>query len=144
MSRPTACLEDARWLVGRWTGRALGGRVEEVWGPPQAGTMAGTFRLDGEEGPRFYELMLLIEEGGSLVLRLKHFGADLKGWEERDACVEFPLVALGPGELRFTGLTIRRESVDALTLHLAMRDGEGGLREERFDYRRATLEPAPG
>src|SRR5687767_15714011 len=46
---PRATIADMAWLAGRWTGDGLGGRTEEIWSPPDAGTMMGTFRLIRDE-----------------------------------------------------------------------------------------------
>ena len=81
--RPAATIEDAAWLVGSWTGTAFGQRFEEVWNPASAGTMVGFFKLIGDDGVAFYELLLLSVEEGSLSLKVKHFNADFTAWEEK-------------------------------------------------------------
>jgi len=40
----------------------------------------------------FYELIAIEREGEGLVMRIKHFNAGLKGWEEKDDCAELDLV----------------------------------------------------
>ncbi len=57
--RPVASIEDAGWLAGSLIGTAFGQRFEEVWNPPVAGAMVGFFKLIGDEGVMFYELLLL-------------------------------------------------------------------------------------
>ena len=64
--RPSATLSDVSWLVGNWAGEAFGGKFEEAWNPPSAGSMVGFFKLLGDEDVAFYELLLLVEEEGSL------------------------------------------------------------------------------
>lgn len=78
--------------------------------------MMGMYRLIRNAKPAFYELCTIVEENGSLVLRLKHFNPDLKGWEETDKTVDFPLVALVIGQK------------------------DGGVREETFSYTRQRPE----
>jgi hypothetical protein len=47
--------------------------------------MVGPYRgLKTDGSPVFNELLLLREEKGSLMVRLKHFDPDLIGWEEKD------------------------------------------------------------
>lgn len=77
-----------------------------------------------------------VEEARSLVLRLKHFGPDLAGWEEKNESVDFPLVRRTPDTLWFDGLTIRREGEDRMRIWVALQPDEGEVREERFEYRR--------
>jgi len=61
---------------------------------------------------------------------------DLRGWEERDESLAFPLVALRDGRIWFEGLTFEPRG-DELTIYLAIRNREtGSLREETFRYRR--------
>lgn len=82
-SVPAASIEDVSWVAGHWTGQALGGIAEEVWSPPLGNGMMGMFKLVKGGEVAFYELLTIVEENGSLVLKLKHFDADLAGWEER-------------------------------------------------------------
>lgn len=93
------------FLVGHWRGEALGGIAEEVWLEPAGGAMVGTFRLIDGSGVSFYEIFTISEP--DLTLRLKHFHADLTGWEERDEVVTFSFVSAADGEAVFEGLTFR-------------------------------------
>ena len=134
--RPKLTLASVRWLVGSWRGEGLGALAEETWMPPAGGAMVGTFRLvDGGE-VRFYELVTLVEDGGSLLMRLKHFGPDLVGWEPREAHVEFPLLSTDDDTLWFDGLTVRRVSEDELHVWVAL-EQQGEVHEALFTYRRA-------
>ena len=54
--------------------------------------MMGSFRMIENDTVNFYELMTITEQDESLILKLKHFSSDLKGWEEKDTTVDFPLV----------------------------------------------------
>jgi len=137
--RPSATLADVAWIAGHWQGEALGGRVEEVWAPPMGGTMMGMYKLVNGDSIVFYELMTVVEEAGSVTLRLKHFNPDLSGWEEKDASVSFPLVGLEPGALYFDGLSFQRLDPDTLRVYLAIGGRDGSVREEVFDYRRVHL-----
>ncbi len=104
---PTATLDQMDWLVGQWTGTGIGGApAHESWLPPAGGTMVGTFvQEDGKGSIRFTEHMYLLEEEGTLVLRLKHFNADLTGWEEKDDMLTFRLKAIAPCFAQFGGIT---------------------------------------
>jgi hypothetical protein len=132
---PPATLEAMKWLVGHWKGTGLGGVSEEIWSEPAGGVMMGMYRLVVNGKPSFYEFIHLAEENGSLVMKLKHFNADLTAWEEKERFVTFRLVKLGANEAYFSGLTLRR-SVDRLQVFLALRDKEGKVREEEFRMER--------
>ena len=80
-SRPKATIEDIAWLAGHWKGNALGGVSEEIWSPPQAKSMMGSYRLiKNDTLVVFYEIVTITEDGQSLTLKLKHFNTDLTGW----------------------------------------------------------------
>ena len=129
-------LDEVAWLAGRWTGEGLGGWVEETWAPPAGGAVTGTFRLLKDDKPLFYEYWVLADHGKGTTLRLKHFNADMTGWEEKDKFTEFPFIGIIAGVLHFRGLTYRRDSEDQMTIYLALTTKEG-MREETFRLKRA-------
>ena len=106
---PPATLADIDWLIGQWHGKGIAGApATESWLPPTGSTMVGTFIQQSAEGPiQFTEHMYLMEEDGSLVLRLKHFNADLTGWEDKEGMVTFRLLAMEPCAAYFHALTLR-------------------------------------
>ncbi len=130
---PPATLNDIKWLSGHWTGRAFGGTAEEIWSDAKAGSMMGMYRLIQAEKPVFYELLTIVEEHGSLVLRLKHFNPDLTGWEEKNTTFDFPLVALGDGAVHFEGISFHPDG-DAMTVYLAIEQKGRKVHEEVFSY----------
>jgi hypothetical protein len=109
---PKAAIADMAWLAGRWTGDGLGGRVEEIWSPPDAGTMMGTFRLIRDEKVMFYEFLTLRVTEQGLTMQLKHFNLDMSGWEEKNDFVEFLYV--GKEETAITS-TVWPSSATAMT-----------------------------
>jgi hypothetical protein len=134
---PPATVADMAWMAGSWNCEALGGLAEEIWSAPRNGGMMGMFRLIKNGSPVFYELFTLVEDNGSLILRLKHFNPNMTGWEEKDQTIDFPLVAKEPGVIYFDGMTFKRESPDAVTIFLAIHSKkDGGVREEAFRYTR--------
>jgi hypothetical protein len=130
---PPATLADAAWLAGTWQGEGLGGWVEDVWGEPRAGAMPGMFRLVKDGSVVFYEILSIVEKDGSLELRLKHFNADLTGWEEKDKVLAFPLSEKSEGKLRFGGISYARTE-DGLLCVVAIRGKDGVVREEPFRF----------
>ena len=133
--RAPATLEDVSWLVGSWSGEAFGNSFEESWNPPSAGSMIGFFKLfDGDE-VAFYELLLLVEEQGSLSLKVKHFNPDFTSWEEKADYITFRFIKAEEDAVHFSGISFYR--IDENTMHgyLVMRFGEE-IREEKLVYRR--------
>jgi hypothetical protein len=129
-------LSEMAWLTGRWVGNGLGGRTVETWSAPEAGVMLGTFRLLRDEKTVFYELLTLGENERGLTMRLKHFHPDLTGWEEKEKVIEFRYVRTEGKLVQFEGLTFRRDGEDDLTIFLALRGKDGGVREETFRMQR--------
>ncbi|HZW89827.1 MAG TPA: DUF6265 family protein [Myxococcaceae bacterium] len=130
---PAARASTAAWLAGDWVGQGLGGVSEEAWLLPAAGSLAGVYRGSRGGQVTFYELMTVVEAGGSLSFRLKHFAPDLRGWESPERAVEFPLVRAARSALYFDGLTYRR-TAEGLESWVVIGMGDGGTRPERFLY----------
>ncbi|MCA1749522.1 MAG: DUF6265 family protein [Parasphingopyxis sp.] len=127
---PPATIDQMAWIVGSWAGSGLGGESHEAWLPPVAGQIAGIFHQSRDGALQFYEILQFIERDGSLVLRLKHFNADLSGWEDNTAesALEFPLVAIEEDAAYFSGLTYQRVGEDGLRIHLRLRnEGEDSI-----------------
>jgi ketosteroid isomerase-like protein len=140
---PAATLADMAWLAGHWAGPALGGESEEIWSDPRAGAMMGMYRLVKDGKIVFYELLTVVEEKGSLLLRLKHFNPDLTGWEEKQKTVDFPLVALSKGAIHFEGMSFHPQGDDTMTVYLALRGKDGDVREATFTYTRVKAGATP-
>jgi len=131
---PPARIDAASWLEGDWAGQGPGGNSEEVWLAPFAGTMGGVYRGIHDGQVTFFELTTLVQEGPSLLLRLKHFAPDLRGWEQQEKTVDFPLVRSAPGALFLEGMTYRR-TAEGLESWVIIGQRDGGARPERFLYR---------
>lgn len=134
-TRPDATLNDAGWLVGSWTGTAFGQTFEEVWNPPSAGSMIGLFKLYGDDGVSFYELLQLTVQEGTLSLKVKHFNADFTAWEEKADYVDFRLVKKEDDALHFGGLSFYKRGDDEIDGYIVMRDGDE-VTEHHLKYRR--------
>ena len=74
-------LENISWISGNWKGEAFGGITEENWSEPSGGSMMATFKLIKNNKVAFYEIEIIREVQNTLILQLKHFNNDLKGWE---------------------------------------------------------------
>ncbi len=133
---PPATLDQMDWLVGQWRGEGIGGAAAmESWLPPTGDTMVGTFVQTTDEGTiRFTEHLYLMEEEGTLVLRLKHFNADLTGWEEKGDMLTFRLIAIEECAAFFQALTLRCDGEEGLLAAVRMKEGE----ELLFRMRRMT------
>ncbi len=129
---PPASINDVAWIAGHWQGSAMGGKFEETWNPPFAGSMVGMFKFVETERVQFYELLTIVEKEGSLLLRLKHFDKELNGWEEKDKSVEFPLKSVNDTKASFDGLVFQK--IDESTMHIlvAVEQNDGEAKEIKF------------
>lgn len=105
---PKASLDEVAWIAGHWQGEAFGGLAEEIWSEPMGGSMMFVFRLVHNDQVSFYEVGHIREIDGSLILQLKHFHDNLKGWEEKDGTVDFKLVKMEENKVFFEGLTMEK------------------------------------
>ncbi|MDT9599244.1 DUF6265 family protein [Sphingosinicella rhizophila] len=134
---PPARLSDLAWLAGTWEGEGITGRAREIYLPAADGQIAGHFTQMRGDSLFFYEITAIAVVGNSLEYRVRHFNADLTGWEEKDEVVRFPLVAVEEDAWFFDGLTIRRDGPDNLVTAVVIGDKGGSSREAVFRYRRA-------
>lgn len=134
-TRPTASLSAADWLVGSWKGTAFGQNFEQVWSPPSAGSMVGTFKLMDGENVSFYEILLLTVENDTLSLKVKHFNSDFSAWEDKADFIHFRLVKFDDDALHFSGLSFYRREDNNIDGYIVMRDGDK-TREEKLVYER--------
>ncbi len=132
---PAATLDDAAWLTGSWVGTGFGQRIEEVWNAPTAGSMVGMFKLYGDDGVAFYELLLLVVEDGTLGLKVKHFNPDFTAWEEKGDYHTFRLVKKEADALHFKGLSFYKRGHNAIDGYIVMRKGDT-LTEHHLRYER--------
>ena len=131
-----ATIADMAWLAGAWTGDGLGGISEEMWSKPAGGAMVGTYRLIKDGKPVFYEICWIVEQEGAIALRLKHFNADLTGWEEKDKTVDFRFIKKDGNRIYFSGLTFERVSNSELNIYLALKYKDGSVKESVFRMKR--------
>ncbi len=135
---PPATIADVEWLRGLWEGKGIDGAdAVESWLPASTGAMVGTFVQEKPDDTiLFTEHMVIAEEAGSLVLKLKHFNPDLTGWEEKDGMVRFPLVSAQPCALHFSGLSYRCDGSDGLVVAVRMERGGEQAEELVFRFKR--------
>ena len=135
MGSPKADLGVIAWIAGHWRGEAFGGDTEEIWTPPLGGSMMAAFKLSVNDQVKFYELEVISEQGGTLILRLKHFSSDMHGWEEKDETVDFKLVKVTDNKIYFDGMTFENISDEEMNVYVLVGD-EGQEQETKFNYRK--------
>ncbi len=131
-----ASISDMKRLRGTWHGTGLGGFVEEIYSEAKDDVMMGTFRFLDKEKTVFYEFILIQEENGTLAVRLKHYGADFTGWEEKDKNVLFSFVKKDKNRMYFEGQTFEFIGKNKLNIYVAIKQKDGSVQEEVFRYKR--------
>ena len=134
---PSASLDEVSWIQGHWQGEAFGGITEEIWSPPLGNSMMCAFKLVVNDKVKFYEIVSLTETEGTLMLRLKHFHGDLKGWEEKDVTVDFPLVKLENNKAYFDGFTFEKVTEDEMNIYVVV-SNKDKKNEVKFNYKRVN------
>jgi hypothetical protein len=133
---PAADLQVIDWLTGHWRGEAMGGVTEEIWSPTIAGSKMFSFKMAIKEEVIFYEFGAMSQENGTLILRLKHFNADLKGWEEKNEREEFRLIKVTPEKVFFDGFTFEKISENEINMYVLMEHKDKPSEELKFNYKR--------
>jgi Domain of unknown function (DUF6265) len=86
-------LNPLAFLSGRWVSEKDAEMQEESWSPVIGNSMVGSFRIVQGGKPVFYEFWVVEVDENRPVLKLKHFNADLAGWEEKNASTRMPLIS---------------------------------------------------
>jgi len=132
---PKAVIESISWMEGHWKGEAFGGITEEIWSPPLGDSMMFSFKLVVDGKVNFYELGHIRQLDETIVFELKHFGGDLKGWEEKDEVQSFKLVKVESNRFYFEGFTFEKMSNDEINIY-ALIHQDGKEEEVKFNYKK--------
>jgi len=135
-SSPKAKLADVAWIKGNWKGKAFGGIVEENWSEPSGDSMMATFKLSNNGKTSFYEIEIIREINESLILQLKHFNSELKGWETKDETVDFPLVKIKANTVYFDGMTFEKITPNEMNVYVLLHQKDGGKKEIKINYKK--------
>lgn len=128
-------IADLAWLEGCWEGTGFAMSVEECWMSAPDGRLTGMFQMIGADGAQtMSEIFVLDEFEDGPAIRLKHFNADMTGWEAGDEFLSFALIETGEDFARFEGLEYRLEA-GRLIVDLVVGTG-AGERIERLEFDR--------
>jgi hypothetical protein len=135
-------LENIAWIAGTWHGEAFGGQTEEIWSEPSEGSMMASFKLINDGKITFYEIEIIREVENSLVLQLKHFGPDLKGWETKDETVDFPLKEITENKVAFEGMSFEKVSTTEMNVYVDIKENDK-IETVKFNYKKALSNKKP-
>ncbi|WP_299114525.1 DUF6265 family protein [uncultured Winogradskyella sp.] len=128
-------LESISWIAGTWHGEAFGGITEEIWSKPSSGSMMATFKLTVDGKVQFYEIEVIREIENSLILQLKHFNNDLKGWETKDETVDFPLKYITENKVVFEGMSFEKISENEMNVYVDVKENDK-VETVKFNYKK--------
>jgi hypothetical protein len=133
-----AAVADLAWLVGAWEGQGIGGApAVEVYSPAAGGQIVGHFRqLNPNGSVMFYELVTIGVRDGVLTYALKHFNADLTGWEDSKTVQKFPLKTATAVRWDFSGIVYERTGPDSMTASVAIKEADGRTGTLTFRFKR--------
>jgi hypothetical protein len=129
-------LENCAWIAGNWKGEAFGGQTEENWSEPSGGSMMATFKLINDGKVSFYEIEIIKEVENTLILQLKHFDSDLKGWETKNETVDFPLKEITETRVVFEGMSFEKVSDTEMNVYVDLENEEGEIQMVTFNYKK--------
>lgn len=129
-------LENCAWIAGNWKGEAFGGQTEENWSKPSGDSMMATFKLINDGKVSFYEIEIIREVENTLVLQLKHFDNELKGWETKNETVDFPLKEITENKVVFEGMLFEKVSNNEMNVFVDIEDEEGDIQIVKFNYKK--------
>lgn len=127
-------LKNVSWISGNWKGKAFGGDVEENWSEPSGDSMMATFKLINDNKVSFYEIEIIRQVKNTLILQLKHFNNDLKGWEAKDKTIDFPLKEITRNKVVFEGMTFEKISENEMNVYVDIHQKDGSIETVKFNY----------
>lgn len=119
---PKATLNDLKWLSGNWKGASEMGNFEENWSEASAKSMLFSFKMWNDKEVFFYEIGHIVEKDKSLVLELKHFDKELKGWEKQDEKESFRLVKIDGTKFYFDKITYEKIDDHHMIVYVLMEE----------------------
>ena len=119
---PKATLNDLKWLSGNWKGASEMGNFEENWSEASAKSMLFSFKMWNDKEVFFYEIGHIVEKDKSLVLELKHFDKELKGWEKQDEKESFRLVKIDGTKFYFDKITYEKIDDHHIIVYVLMEE----------------------
>ncbi len=128
---PNVSLQDISWISGYWTGEAFGGQVEEIWSNPLGNSMMFSFKLVVDHKVKFYELGGITEKDNTLLLQLKHFDSEFRGWEEKEETVDFKFIKIEGNKIYFDQFTFEKVSATQMNIYIML---DNHKEEVKFVY----------
>jgi hypothetical protein len=129
---PAATLQDVKWISGNWTANSSFGYSEENWGVPSGNTMMFCFKMMRDNAVFFYELGHIEQKNNTLVLKIRHFNAELQPINQ-SIQEEFKLVRIEKNKVWFEGITYEKTG-SGMNVYVFEEDAK---KELTFEFKKA-------
>lgn len=135
-------LDKLAFVAGCWAGTVGEDKLQECWIGPEGDSMLGGFRWIKGGKLWMSEHLTFVDEGEHIVFHLRHFGADSKAWEEKDAPITAQLESLEGTRAVFKDLKeanrkFAYELTESGELHISIIDEKDGQpRTRTFKFTR--------
>lgn len=96
----------------------------------------GSFKLIKNDAISFYEFEIIREVNNTLLLQLKHFNNDFKGWEAKDETIDFPLIEITTNKVVFEGMTFEKIGDNEMNIYVDIKNEEGTIEKVKFNYKK--------
>jgi Domain of unknown function (DUF6265) len=143
-----ATLAQFAWLAGRWEG-VWGPRVaQQVWMPPQSGTMVGVFQLTDNDRTLVVELFTIVSTRNGIELRVRHFTPSLTTWPvEKSGPALLKLATIDSKSIQFDSedngqpkhWSMQRNGPDTYVQRFEVVPEKGQSRTEEIVYHRQAV-----
>ncbi|WP_297732496.1 DUF6265 family protein [uncultured Maricaulis sp.] len=132
-------LEQLAWMEGCWQADGFAGEMSECWMRTQSGELVGAFQYSAQGALQFTEMLMIgTNSEGEFGYHVKHFNRDFSGWETQNEQLTFDFRQISEARIEFGGLVLEFEGPDAFTARLDMRQQDGSLRTEVFEFSRVS------
>lgn len=134
----TGNLENIKWLQGKWIAESKNLKVEHIILEKKDAQMPGFVRSVRNDKISFYEITSFIQVGHSVHYRVKHFSAELEGWEAQDEYIDRPLVKIENGNIFFDGITFKKNDNNSFTVYFLFQEGARKGEVLEIDFRKVN------
>lgn len=137
-----AKVNQLAFMAGTWTQKQEWGDMEEFWGKPMGDSMISSFRVVKDGKAVFYEFVVIEEQNGMPVFKMRHFNRGSIGWEDKDKPLLFYLVDIEKNKADFelkdksVHLTYQLVAPDKLDVTLTEKNKKGKSKKDVFNYTR--------
>ncbi len=137
---PAGTVADLAWMTGSWAGAVGPQTLEENWIQPTGSSIASLVRMTGRGATSMIELIVIEEEGDSLVLRIQQWNPGFVPRTPEPQTME--LIELGKNSVAFRAIspggmkTLAYSSPDPDSFNIDIENAQGAKFQLNLQARR--------